>query len=303
MCRIEKANLEDLDEILRLQYLAYQSEAALFGNKDIPPLKQKIDEVTEEYEQGLILKMIDENDVIIGSVRAKEVDGTVYIGKLMVHPNHRCKGHGRRLLMEIERSYPGKRYELFTSTRSKDNIRLYKDNGYREFDQRIVKDDLIFVYMEKTKSEVSIRKLSAEERASALDLAWRVFSEYESPDYGEEGIEEFWKCLHDEGYLAGIEYYGAFDGDRLIGLVGIRSDRKHICFFFVDGEYHRQGIGTRLFKAVCQEYPDHIITLNSSPYGVPFYHALGFKDTDKEQTVNGIRFTPMKYEGFAEDGD
>ena len=303
MCRIEKANLEDLDEILRLQYLAYQSEAALFGNKDIPPLKQKIDEVTEEYEQGLILKMIDENDVIIGSVRAKEVDGTVYIGKLMVHPNHRCKGHGRRLLMEIERSYPGKRYELFTSTRSKDNIRLYKDNGYREFDQRIVKDDLIFVYMEKTKSEVSIRKLSAEERASALDLAWRVFSEYESPDYSKEGTLEFKKCLHDEEYLAGIEYYGAFDGQRLIGLVGIRSDRKHICFFFVDGKYHRQGIGTRLFKAVCQEYPDQTITLNSSPYGVPFYHALGFEDTDKEQTVNGIRFTPMKYEGFAEDGD
>ena len=295
MCRIEKANLEDLDEILRLQYLAYQSEAALFGNKDIPPLKQKIDEVTEEYEQGLILKMIDENDVIIGSVRAKEVDGTVYIGKLMVHPNHRCKGHGRRLLMEIERSYPGKRYELFTSTRSKDNIRLYKDNGYREFYQRIVKDDLIFVYMEKTKSEVSIRKLFAEERASAFDLAWRVFSEYESPDYSKEGTLEFKKCLHDEEYLAGIEYYGAFDGNRLVGFVGIRSDRKHICFFFVDGEYHRQGIGTRLFKAVCQEYPDQTITLNSSPYGVPFYHALGFKDTDKEQTVNGIRFTPMRH--------
>ena len=115
MCRIEKANLEDLDEILRLQYLAYQSEAALFGNKDIPPLKQKIDEVTEEYEQGLILKMIDENDVIIGSVRAKEVDGTVYIGKLMVHPNHRCKGHGRRLLMEIERLLRFRTYTIFRS--------------------------------------------------------------------------------------------------------------------------------------------------------------------------------------------
>ena len=61
--------------------------------------------------------------------------------------------------------------------------------------------------------EVSIRKLSSEERSTALDLAWRVFSEYESPDYGEEGIEEFRKCLHDEGYLAGIEYYGAFEGE------------------------------------------------------------------------------------------
>ena len=27
-----------------------------------------------------------------------------------------------------------------------------------------------------------------------------------------------------------------------------------------------------------------------------FYHALGFKDTDKEQKVKGIRFTPIKYE-------
>ena len=69
MCRIEKANLEDLDEILRLQYLAYQSEAALFENIDIPPLTQTIDEVTEEYAQGLILKMIDDDGAIIGSVR------------------------------------------------------------------------------------------------------------------------------------------------------------------------------------------------------------------------------------------
>jgi predicted GNAT family N-acyltransferase len=49
-----------------------------------------------------------------------------------------------------------------------------------------------------------------------------------------------------------------------------------------------------------QDYPEQTITVNSSPYGVPFYHALGFEDSDKEQTVNGIRFTPMKYEGLAE---
>ena len=78
-------------------------------------------------------------------------------------------------------------------------------------------------------------------------------------------------------------------------LVRKERSKKHICFFFVDGKYHRQGIGTRLFKAVRQEYPNQTITLNSSPYGVPFYHALGFTDTDKEQTVNGIQFTPMRY--------
>ncbi len=146
---IFKAEREDLEEILQLQYLAYQSEAALFGNKDIPPLKETIDEVIAEFESVIILKMVDENGSIIGSVRAKAAAGTAYIGKLMVHPDHQRKGYGRRLLTEIEKYFPGGRYELFTSTRSVDNIRLYESVGYREFDRRAVDDELVFVYMEK----------------------------------------------------------------------------------------------------------------------------------------------------------
>ena len=143
----------------------------------------------------------------------------------------------------------------------------------------------------------SIRRLSQDERQTALDLAWAVFSEYESPDYSEEGTEEFRKCLHDEGYLSGLHYYGTFDGEKLIGEIAIRPDRKHICFFFVDGRYHRRGIGTRMFRRLLEDYPNETITLNSSPYGLPFYKAIGFVPTDEERTVNGIRFTAMKYEG------
>ncbi|MBQ9572421.1 MAG: GNAT family N-acetyltransferase [Acidaminococcaceae bacterium] len=146
---IIKADYKDLQEILRLQYLAYQSEAALFGSKDIPPLKQTIDEVIAEYREGIILKMVDENGVIIGSVRAKESNGTVYIGKLMVHPDYRHNGYGTRLLAEVEQFYPGKRYELFTSSRSIDNIKLYQKSGYKEFARKAVNDELQFVYMEK----------------------------------------------------------------------------------------------------------------------------------------------------------
>ena len=39
---IKKAAKEDLREILDLQYIAYQSEADLFGTQDIPPLKQQL---------------------------------------------------------------------------------------------------------------------------------------------------------------------------------------------------------------------------------------------------------------------
>lgn len=37
------------------------------------------------------------------------------------------------------------------------------------------------------------------------------------------------------------------------------------------------------------------LTLNASPYGLPFYLALGFIPLSEEQQINGIRFTPMKY--------
>ena len=143
-----KAVQDDLQEILELQYLAYQSEAALFGNKDIPPLKETIEELTEEFNKGTILKLV-EDDKIIGSVRAYAKNGTAYIGKLMVHPDHRCKGYGSLLLNEIEKCFPECRFELFTSTRSEDNIRLYQKLGYMIFDRKEITDELVFVYLEK----------------------------------------------------------------------------------------------------------------------------------------------------------
>ena len=149
MLMVYQANFDDLQEILQLQYLSYQSEALLFGSKDIPPLKHTLDEVKDEYNNGVILKMVNNENTIIGSVRAKETNGTAYIGKLMVHPNYRHNGYGTRLIKEIEEYFPNKRYELFTSTRSKDNIRLYQSLGYKIFDSKAINDELQFVYMEK----------------------------------------------------------------------------------------------------------------------------------------------------------
>lgn len=140
-----------------------------------------------------------------------------------------------------------------------------------------------------------VRPLENAEKGKALQLAWKVFCEFESPDYAPEGTEEFKKCLNDDAYLAGIRYYGGFDEEKLVGMLSIREEKRHVCFFFVDGEYQRLGIGRKLFKRMRQDFPGRTITLNSSPCGLPFYKALGFTTTDSEQTVNGIRFTPMAY--------
>ncbi len=145
---ITKACLEDLQEILQLQYLAYQSEAALFGSNDIPPLKQTIDEVIEEYHKGVILKLVADNK-IIGSIRAWETEGTAHVGKLMVHPDYRHCGYGTKLLNEIESYFSQKRFVLFTSTRSINNLRMYQRMGYKEFERKDVTAELEFIYLEK----------------------------------------------------------------------------------------------------------------------------------------------------------
>ena len=146
---IIKAEKEDLQKILDLQYLAYQSEARLFDNQDIPPLKQTLADVENEYQKGIILKALDEGETIIGSVRAFCDSGTVYIGKLMVHPSKQGQGIGTKLLLEMEKQCPNQRYELFTSSRSERNIELYKKLGYKIFDEEQVTEELRFVYMEK----------------------------------------------------------------------------------------------------------------------------------------------------------
>ena len=142
----------------------------------------------------------------------------------------------------------------------------------------------------------SIRELRQEEIEEALCLVWRVFQEYEAPDYTKEGVEEFYKSIHDESYLSKLCWYGAFMQERLVGVIATRNEGTHIALFFVDGEYHRQGIGRRLYQAARAANHSGIMTVNSSPYAVPVYHRLGFKDTDTEQVVNGLRFTPMELE-------
>ena len=67
-----------------------------------------------------------------------------------MHPDQQHKGYGKRLLLGIEKYFQEKQFELFTSTRSVANIRLYEKMGYEAFGTRAVDDELEFVYFRKT---------------------------------------------------------------------------------------------------------------------------------------------------------
>ncbi|WP_394916820.1 GNAT family N-acetyltransferase [uncultured Robinsoniella sp.] len=138
-----------------------------------------------------------------------------------------------------------------------------------------------------------IRELYENEMDGAIDLAWHVFLEFEALDYSEQGVKEFWKSIHDEAYLNQLRIYGAFEDEKILGIIATRNDGGHVALFFVDGKYQRQGIGKDLFALVCKDNTSGSITVNSSPFAVPVYHHLGFTDTDSEKVTNGLRYTPM----------
>ena len=147
---IERATRDDAVEILALQKLAYQSEAAISNDYSIPPLTQTLDEITAQFDDHVFLKIVDDG-CIIGSLRAfQDAHGTCYIGRVIVHPDRQNNGLGTRLLHAIEHTFStARRFELFTGTKSERNLYLYQKLGYHSFREEALSDTVRLVYLEK----------------------------------------------------------------------------------------------------------------------------------------------------------
>ena len=160
--------------------------------------------------------------------------------------------------------------------------------------------DMALYSLTRTLEPYPVRRLPADEIQDACRLMWKAFLQYEAPEYSQEGIAHFRASLEDQERIRKLTFYGAFDGDKLVGTLCMRAP-QHIGGFFVDPAYHRRGIGRRLFEAMRCDYARQVFTVHSSPFGVEVYRHLGFVPTDKEQTVDGLRFTPMQYSAKADE--
>jgi ribosomal protein S18 acetylase RimI-like enzyme len=152
---IAPAQLTDALEILNLQRLAYQSEAALNDDYTIPPLTQTLPELEADFQRQFYLKAARDG-TIVGAARGYEQNGTCYIGRLMVQPEFQNRGLGTQLLRAIEAHFSHvDRYELFTSKRSTRNLYLYQKLGYHIFRTQQLTAKVAIVYLEKSNSLVS----------------------------------------------------------------------------------------------------------------------------------------------------
>ncbi|MEU5593773.1 GNAT family N-acetyltransferase [Streptomyces sp. NPDC020298] len=150
---ISVATEQDAEQIFKLQYLSFQSEAALYGNYRIDPLVQTLESVRQEVTSDCVF-VARLGEEVVGSVRGRITeDGAACIGKLCVHPRLQGHGIGARLLRAAEEALAqergAKRFRLHTGHRSEGNLRLYRRVGYQTVGTSRGADGVEMIVLEK----------------------------------------------------------------------------------------------------------------------------------------------------------
>ena len=78
------------------------------------------------------------------------------------------------------------------------------------------------------------------------EMVWEVFSEFEAPDYSEEGINTFREFINPQRLASEISNnkfkgYCCYDEVDLVGTLAFR-DTTHISLLFVKKSHHERGI-------------------------------------------------------------
>jgi ribosomal protein S18 acetylase RimI-like enzyme len=129
--QIETASVQDAERILEIQKLAFYSEAILHNNFNIPPLRQDLKSLREDFAECTFYKVIAKGH-IVAAVKVRLLGNDILmIGRLVVDPEYQRQGVGTKLVRFIESTYPeAKGFELFTAEKSRHNILFYNKLGY-----------------------------------------------------------------------------------------------------------------------------------------------------------------------------
>jgi len=148
---VENADPEDSPQILSIQKLAYQDEAKIYDDFQIPPLLETLQELKSEFNSHAILKATQKGK-IVGSVRVQQNSDVCHISRLAVHPEFQNRGIATQLLQRVEELFPSCcRFELFTGEKSLKNIRLYQKLGYEIYAKDQPPGNVTLVYMAKNR--------------------------------------------------------------------------------------------------------------------------------------------------------
>ena len=149
-----------------------------------------------------------------------------------------------------------------------------------------------------------IRKYQKGEEKKISGFIKRVYDEFVSGDYVEEGNRYFYEWISPEKIAERQKktktIHVAVIGNELAGVIEIR-DNQNISLLFVDKKFQGRGIARKLFQIALEECREINPLLckfyvHASPFSIPVYEKLGFSAANEMQETFGIKYLPMEME-------
>lgn len=142
---------DNAGELLTLRRAAFVTEAQTYGDPNIPPLTQTLDELIEDIAREDVVTLgAWLGHRLVGSVRVELEDGKATLGRLAVAPDLQGEGIGTQMMWAVLPHLPEETTEIwvFTGKDSKQNIAMYQKNGYEHQHDQIA-GDLTYAYLRK----------------------------------------------------------------------------------------------------------------------------------------------------------
>jgi GNAT superfamily N-acetyltransferase len=151
-----RATLADAGEIMTVQRAAFVREAQLYGDPDVPPLVETLEQIRAAI--GTVIVVVGRLDTrIVAAGRLDIRDRVGHVGRLAVAPDVQGQGIGRALLAAVEAAAVGDvdAFVLFTGQQTLGNLHLYHSAGYVDTHTEHIRGALTFVHMRRSMGDGS----------------------------------------------------------------------------------------------------------------------------------------------------
>jgi GNAT superfamily N-acetyltransferase len=149
---IRPVSTDEAGELLTLRRAAFVTEAQQYGDPNIPPLTQTLDELVLDLQRDDVVTLGGwDGHRLVGSIRVLVEHKKATLGRFAVAPDLQGHGFGTKLLLAILPYLPDGIEEVwvFTGRDSVQNIAMYAKHGYEhQHDQTA--GDLTYAFLRKS---------------------------------------------------------------------------------------------------------------------------------------------------------
>ena len=149
-----------------------------------------------------------------------------------------------------------------------------------------------------------VRRYEESDLENVSELAMTTFTEFNGADYynrsGIQKVLDSWNYLknehfHDDMIRTDIFFVAVDSQEKIVGL--IRGTKNKINSLFVNGSFHKKGIGRMLverYETEALSQGSEEIRLESSIFAVSFYEKMDYIRTSDLKNYDGLKVYSMR---------